>query len=527
MSKKMILDLLWSVALICGIALCLWGINLPYVGIYNANNNYLALASKNFLRFGYTALHFLPTYYVGEVLPPVVPYYLHHPILFFLFASLPFALFGSADWVVHVATGLSVLAYLLALYALVREVSDREVARWTAVFALLIPLTSFFWKYAFFEQASVLITLVILYGAVRYWKTGQIGWLIAIGTGAAIGSASDWYGGYLVFGFLYLLFARTKQHVWPVFCSYLIGMVLGFGTYVLALRGTGNLSAVMDGFGGRGLTSELTSLSYWPIRLMGVTLLRILLYGSPLIIGAVWSLARQRKALVKFSLLKPLGYVFLIMGLVNVIVLPSATWGHSYFLYYLMPFIALVCGFWVASISKRSIMAVCLILLFQIIWSIGVDGFKRTQVTKQIWKYEFGRDISHIVPRYSRVGVVEYPGDVLQNYFFIDAIPLTREEVTLWGRNASYTDIRYVLVACKGDCTPQELAFVHRLGKSTGVQEYHYKEHTGWLFDTETPVQAGTTVSLPADALVPSFREPSVILRWYRLIRDSLGSTQI
>ena len=97
-----VLRLLWFIGMITGVMTALTGTNLPYVGLYNANNNYLALASKNFLRFGYTALGYVPTYFVGPTLPLSPPYYVHHPVLFFLFSSLAYAALGNGHWVVHV-----------------------------------------------------------------------------------------------------------------------------------------------------------------------------------------------------------------------------------------------------------------------------------------------------------------------------------------------------------------------------------------------------------------------------------------
>src|SRR5436190_1099489 len=80
--------------IIIGIALWLWGINYPYVGIYNTNNNYLSLAAKNYLRFGFTILKFAPTYFAGQTLPVQIPYYLHHPILIFPLSTIPYMIFG-------------------------------------------------------------------------------------------------------------------------------------------------------------------------------------------------------------------------------------------------------------------------------------------------------------------------------------------------------------------------------------------------------------------------------------------------
>ena len=93
-----------------------------------------------------------------------------------------------------------------------------------------MSLTSFFWKYMFFEQSSLFFTLLTLYFSVRYWKTPGLTYLIGIAISACLGGATDWYGGYLIFGYIYLFFVREKKHVWPTFWAYVVGECLGLGT---------------------------------------------------------------------------------------------------------------------------------------------------------------------------------------------------------------------------------------------------------------------------------------------------------
>src|SRR3989344_5579903 len=101
---------------VIGLFLILWGINYPYVGIYNANNNYLSLAAKNYLRFGFLHLNFFPTYFAGKLLPLTVPYYLHHPILIFPLSTIPYIFFGFHNWVVHVTNFVFLLGSVFLLY---------------------------------------------------------------------------------------------------------------------------------------------------------------------------------------------------------------------------------------------------------------------------------------------------------------------------------------------------------------------------------------------------------------------------
>lgn len=520
---------MWFICGITAIVIWFWGVTLPFVGIYNANNNYLALASNNFLRFGYSTLHFLPTYYVGETLPAKVPYYLHHPVLFFLLASVPIALFGSSNWVVHMMPFLFTLASIVVLYAVIREISGDRIARWSSLCAALFPMTSFFWKYMFFEQASMFFTLTCLFYFIRYLKTENRGYILGLFVSSLLGGAIDWYGGYLLFGFLYLFVIRRDKHTFVGFATYVAGLVLGLSTYAAALYWSGNVHAVFEGFFARWITSELIGLSWWPVRLTLVALLRLLIYFSPFaMIGIWWWLRDKSKKTQGVFSSRQLLIVFIILGLVNLVVLPSATWGHSYFLYYLVPFVSYVMGLWIDRVSYRSIVLVWGVVIVQVFWTVSVNGVKISQVTKQSWKHDFGRDVSAVVPMYSRVGVLEYPGDVLENYFGIATTPISSMDVDRWAIGDGHKELGFVVMACKSDCGVSENSFIKALSNHQAVAEFHYGNNKGWLIGG---VRQERGLSIMRKTYENNYQlqrtSTPLLLRWYRTIRDILGSTQI
>lgn len=528
MRKTSLLTWLWGIAAITAAVLTLKGINLPYVGLYNANNNYLALASRNFLRFGYRALNFLPTYYVGASLPTEVPYYLHHPTLFFLAASVPFRLFGDANWVVHAMTLLSTVAWVWVYYVLVSETFGRRVARWAAVLALLFPLTSFFWKYIFFEQPSMVFTMLVLLFSVRYWKTGNSRHLFPLFCAAAIGGATDWYGGYMVFGYAALFVLGERRRMGKPVMSYIAGEITGLATYLLMLAWTNNLSAVWDGFSARGISQELIGVSYWPIKYFAVTLIRIVLYASPFALAGVWVWWRGRRGRVPMPQ-KRVMITLLSVGLVNLIVLPTASWGHSYFLFYLVPFLALVTGVWIARLTKGPVIWVIAVVLLQLSESVAVGQLKYRQAVKQGWKYAFGRDVARAVPRYSRIGAIQYAGDVMQNYFGINVIPMTSEAYIAWEAGRADPEIRYVMVACADTCTESDAGLVRRAGQRFTVREYRYGSERAWLLDRGGPPTEPDTAAPSAEPHAPPVAEgkPPWYVVWYRIVRNAFGSPQL
>lgn len=519
--------ILWRLSIVAALLLWMWGVNLPYVGLYNANNNYLSIASENFLKYGYSTLHFLPTYYIGENLPAPVPYYLHHPTLFFLPAAVPFAVFGYDNWVVHVAPFFFTAGSLVFLYMLIRQVNGRSVAGWSLFFASLFPMVSFFWKYMFFEQASLFFTLICLNFITRYTATKNSRLLWGVFFSSALGMATDWYGGYVAFGLLYLWFRRRDTVSRTCFLVYAGGVVLGLGSYLAALWKSGNLLAFWEGLAARGLTGELTTHAFWPVRLFLVTLLRLGIYFSPFIFFALWGLwrtsMRNRPAVRKDLLV-----VLFIIGLINLFVLPTASWGHSYFLYYLVPFTAYVLGIWMDRISHRSSGLLVFFVFLQLSWSVAVNGLKISQVAKQSWKYDLGKEVSIVALKYSAVGVLGYPGDVLENYFSIRTISMTVKDIERWAEALERKELSYVVITCEGLCNQQELNMVESLRDHRSVRSYTYGVNRGWIVGG-APSASKPSVGENDQRSVTGQQADRVpfILYWYRAVRDILGSPQI
>jgi 4-amino-4-deoxy-L-arabinose transferase-like glycosyltransferase len=211
-----------------GIGLWLWGINDPFVGSYNANNNYLMLASKNYERFGFFALHTLPTYTTSSALPAFSDYYLHHPILFFWIAAFSFRILGYANWTAHVMTGMFALASVFMIYLIGKTVWDKKTAVIAGLCALYFPMSAFFYKFCFFEQITLFLNLIVIYSSIRFIQSKQKKWLAAVGISSFVCMLSDWYGAYLVFPFAYMLLTTYKDQTKRILSVYIPSIIFGF-----------------------------------------------------------------------------------------------------------------------------------------------------------------------------------------------------------------------------------------------------------------------------------------------------------
>lgn len=521
--------------LFCLLFVFLWfiGVRLPFVGIYNANNNYLLLGGRNFLQFGFRELSFLPTYFVGGSLPPFIPYYLHHPTGMFFLTAWMVQIFHGAPWSVHVVPFVFTLGSLVVLYALIRDVAGKRVAAWSAFFAASFPMVAVFWKYMMFEQASLFFTLLVFWCAHSLLKkpdTKTVWYLLLVSLGGAL---VDWYGAYALFAFTYLLWVRGKDmRVRNVFAAYAIGTVIGFGAYAWSLSVAGNWQAAWEGYRARSLTSELSVLAFWPVRLVLVTALRMVLYFTPLLIF-LKKFPKEKSDTRRDNGLSigELSAMFFIVGVVNLVVMPAATWGHSYFLYYAVPFVAFYLGQQVAVREAMLRQGVWGIIIVQLVCSVGISMLKAQQVAKQSWKYDMALAVEEFIPPYTKVAVLNFPGDVLEQYTHHPTVVFDTSRAEQWAtgeRNEEH--IQYMLVTCVGTCTPNEYAFIKTLKQVKGVREFTYPGQIGWLvggeprerprmFTRYERVMPGSASDTKEDASFP--------LRVYRRVRDVMGSTQL
>ena len=354
--------------IIVGVSLCLWGVNYPFVGGYNANNNYLMLAAKNYLRFGFLQLRFFPTYFTGAHLPVPVPYYLHHPIFIFLFTTIPFVFFGFHNWVVHVANFLLLVGDIFLIYKIGELVWNKQVGLWAAGLAFIFPMTTFFWKYMMFEQGSMFCNLFLFYFLYAYLKNKRDQYILFIFLSALCSGLMDW-GVLYLFIPLIVLAIGTKKNLGKPLVAYLSAAVISVGFFMLSVYlFRGGFTELSSAISVHAFTPALYGLSFWPGRLLGITLLRFVVYFTPF--SLLWFGGIRKSKTLLF---------FFLFGCMNIIVLPTVTWEDSYFLFYFTPFLAFGGALWITRLEKNK-RSILFILIAIILWSITVNYLKIQQL---------------------------------------------------------------------------------------------------------------------------------------------------
>lgn len=467
--------------LVIGFILAIWGITYPFAGIYNANNNYLMLAARNFLRFGFLHLRFFPSYFAGQNLPIHIPFYLHHPILVFSLSAVPFIMFGFHNWVVHVTNGLFLIGDILLIYKIGETVWNKKVGLWAAGIAMIFPMTTFFWKYIFFEQGSLFFNLCIVYVTLTYLKTPRNFLLALLFLFSILSGLTDW-------GVLYLFipFMVFGKKIMRPMGAYLAGAIISIGFFIVSvyfLRG--GFNELIGAIAVHGYTDLLFNMPLWPLRLLIITITRCIVYFSPLtLIWVVYGIKKLNKVLL----------FFFIFGCMNLLVLPTVTWENSYFLFYFIPFMSYAGALWFTSVRRPKFIVWSAILIL-ITGSITVNYFKIIQVQKQLWKFDAARKINSILTPYEPVGVVNFPGDIFENYYYHPTCPMKLEQIPGWLIGNVCPNVHRIIFSCDDGCNVVQIVS-----------------------------KTGTTITITGS---PQSGENSILLKYYRMIRLSLGIAQL
>jgi len=523
----------YLVIILIGLFLLPWmiGINDPYVGSYNANNNYLTLASKNYLRFGFNTLHYLPTYFASYPLPTQLQYYLHHPFLFFIINTLSFAIFGFNNWVVHILPFIFSFGSVLLTYAVTKNVFGKRIGFISLLFALAFPASALFWKFMMFEQATMFFNLCTLYLFLKFRKENTLRYLIFGVLSSFLSIACDWYGLYLLVPLIGYVFIdehiNSKKFILVHYFVVLFTVALFLG---IIYSVQGNFIEVWNAISTRSVELELFGRSYWPFRYLFMILLRTLMYYSPMGIVAYILFFKLLISKYKSSSIDIPSYtlcVLFLIGIQNFLALPTATWGHTYFMWLLFPFMSAILAVW---ISKKSILYISFVLGIIFLWSIIISLLKYQQTSKQYWKYDVAKEISSSLIPFQTIGTVQFPGDIFEQYFLHPSEPIRIHDVTEWIDGNKHKDVQMIVFSCNGSCTEEELHTV-LIWKNSGisVEEKNIQNNTVWILDKKPFKKNSLKYIKSGDQInIDNNTEKSVwYIFLYRKIRDIFEVGQI
>lgn len=500
------------------LSVILWfiGINEPFVGVYGANLNFFTLAAKNFFRFGYLKLNFVPTYYSGGDLSQLPQLYLHHPVLYFIFVSFPFIFLGFHNWVASVTPIIFSLLTLFWIYKIALFLWNKKVALWSVFFGAVFPLMTVFGRQTIFEPAILSLLLAVYYFFLLFLKDKKRKNLFLIILFTLLAVLVDWGGAYFIFPFiiLYKLYPQSNQKKIAIF-AYCLTVFIGLSIFLLQvylLRG--NFTDLINAILSRQNNLELFSLSYPLLRNFVTAIVRILVYFTPFSVFGLPVLLKER-SVQRTSLL-----FFLIFGIVNLVALPAASFGHIYFLLYLLPFFALTLGKFGERLYHNNKKAGILLIFSLFFFSAFLTFMKWQQIVKQTWRYEVAFNINMQLIPYETIGVRGFPGDVFEQYFFHPTIPVESYDAVLELLNAKDPGEQKVVFSCWDSCSDEDYEFINSLPYKIT------KFDKAWLVENSESDKLPTKGDLTQES-TGTVSEPKMVIKIYRLLRDILGVGQL
>jgi hypothetical protein len=380
------------------------GINLPFVG-YNAwNFNTYSLIAHNYNVFGYIETKLAPITNVSETLPDNPTYYLHHPPLISIILSIFFRLLGETFWVGRLVVILFSLGSVLLLYLLAKNLKNSKYALFVVAVAVLLPATSVFGRMIGQEPLVLFFCLGALYFLLRYFSTRNTRFAAMSVLFIIFGTLSDWQTTY--FSVLLFLLAMVKKE-WKIGLLLIVTAAVTetvFLTYVYLLMG--GFSDLLTAISNRSL-GELLSMPFWPLRWLVLITLRLILYFNPIFVVISFSVLFFTSRLLlqrKITLERVLIIVLFLFGMLNVLLYPEGSFGHAYWIYYFIPFIAFATADVLYTLfKKKKYYLLVLIGLFSIFFLYRIEHWKRKEVEANVWRYELFRRVNEHLHPYEKV----------------------------------------------------------------------------------------------------------------------------
>lgn len=490
--------------------------NLPFVGPFGNNNSTYSIQAKNYLKFGLLKTKLAP---VNRVENNHFLYYLHHPPILQLLTALSYKIFGQNHWWPgRFFPILATILSLLFLFLIGKKSSGKNAGWWTLFFAASSPFLLTFGKIIQFEPMVLLATLFFSWFSCQYFdhwrKEIKILFLFLV----ALASLIDWpISIYFIFlAFFYFRKSHSRE-IWLIPLVSLSTLTVFF-VYASSLTGSQEL---INAYLGRGFGTELFGRP-WPFLQLGLlTILRCLLYFSPLVV--TFALRRLKKGL---SLIEK---IYLFFGLAYLLLFPNATYAHPYWLYFLAPFFILSAGREMADLSARKglLTKFCLtiLLILNFVFSLVVLNFKDRQVKKALWQSSFIEQVRPLLTADTKVAVSWDFNEELFRYQANLPVKIFWSEKEILKEIIELPKFDTFIFSCWANCTSHDA----ELGKILS-EKYRLvlleKENRAFVFDLRQSATINKVREVLPTGKVMEKKLPKVIF-YYRRIRDFLGVNQI
>ncbi len=400
-------------------------LNLPPVGPNATDYNVLSLAARNFNNFGYLNLKFAPDLTLSKQLPKNPDFYLHHPSLPVIIESIFFKILGNDFWVGRISKIIPAFLILPVLFFIGKNLKNKRFGMMTLLISSLIPAAIVLGIVTFNQPWSLLFIVLTAYFSLKAIRTGDRKYFYLSVISVILGTLSDWQMTYFT-PFLLPLFLKNKKGrlgFTLIATSTLTALLFLIYSYFILGSFSNLVAAILN----RSTGALLLTLPLWQIRWMLVLLVRFIVYFNPLflIISAVYIFKFLGKVLHrKLEDIDLLIFAFFACGATNIMLFPEGSFGHPFWIYFLVPFIALSSTTLVLGKIINSKLVFAAMIVFSIIFAVWIENWKTEQNVSNLFRYNLAKSASKYFIPYDTLYL--NPGnyidqDLLQYVFYQNA----------------------------------------------------------------------------------------------------------
>lgn len=506
------------------------GINLPYVG-YNAwNFNTYSHIAKNYNTFGLLQTKFAPVISIAASVPSHPEYYLHHPQLLYAVMSLFFKVFGDDHWVGRLPVILATIGTVICIYLTGTMLKGKLFGLIALCVSALIPATSVFGRMIGHEAFVLFFVLLSIYFLLLYFKTKSTIFLFFVLVSIVLGTLSDWPMVYFTVALAPFLMQKKRYKLALLLVATSVVTAFLFLLYIFFL--TGNVSDLQQAFFVRS-TGELLTYSYWPLRWIGTIMLRIILYFNPIVLFFTGVYFFRLVASGKWKTITPYDLLIiclLLFGFIHILLYPEGSFGHAYWIYYLLPFVVFSsASVLLPFINKKYIVLLVPLFILTLVFTIVIEYWKTKEVEGNIFRYSLAQKANHFLKPYetivtNRQSVIDQD---LWMYEFHHPIKNIDPE------NVSNTsNFRVYVYSCMQQCSVRDNNFLllykkynYSVINDSGAQLYVFN-----LRDKNIPEKSNSLINgfnPTSSSHVTENRQESFLRKAYRNIKDVLQAPQI
>ena len=503
------------------------GINLPYVGPNATNFNDYSLIAKNYNLFGFWNTKFAEIVSVTKTLPANPQYYLHHPPLLPILEALTFRIFGYGFWVGRLTVILFSLGSIFLIYFISKKLLNKKYALISAFVYAYIPASTIFGKMIGQEPLVLFFSLSTILFVLRYLSTKSKLDFILIITSLIFGTLSDWpmvYFSLLISIYLFqkkeiklsLTIFLTAFVVAALFLSYIYHFMSGFSdiSSAILIRSLG----------------QLVGQPFWPLRWMSILLIRMLVYFNPIFVMLgfyylftnIFKFSKVRKE----NRLLTVILILFAFGLIHILLYPEGSFGHPYWIYYLIPFITFSSSFVLYKLLKRNKFVFITIILFVFLFMIPVQYWKYEQIISNVWRYSLAKQVNLNFLTYESIEINS--GSVIDRdlikYAFSHDVKIINNISEI-----NEGEYKHFLYSCTSNCLISDKIFAYLLDNYKGTRVSN-SDGEAYVFELKTKRVTGNIEinlsNMPVNADQKS-QSGGKIGNIYRILKDLLNAPQI